>query len=52
MNWSEKDQVSLELQELDLISIRGHGRVKLIMMEGRTKKDKIRLQIGRLELKN
>lgn len=52
VNWSEKDQVSLELQELDLISIRGHGRVKLIMMEGRTKKDKIRLQIGRLELKN
>lgn len=52
VNWSEKDQVSLELQELDLLSIRGHGRVKLIMVEGRTKKDKIRLQIGRLELKS
>lgn len=52
VNWSEKDQVSLELQELDLLSIRGHGRVKLIMIEGRTKKDKIRLQIGRLELKS
>lgn len=52
VNWSEKDQVSLELQELDLLSIRGHGRVKLMMIEGRTKKDKVRLQIGRLELKS
>lgn len=52
VNWSEKNQVALELQELDLLSIRGHGRVKLLMIEGRTKRDKIRLQIGRLELKS
>lgn len=52
VNWTEKDQISMELQELDMISIRGLGRVKLLMIEGRTKKDKIRLQIGRLELKN
>ncbi|KQL36538.1 RNA-binding protein [Psychrobacillus sp. FJAT-21963] len=52
VNWTEKDQISLELQELDLISIRGLGRVKLLMIEGRTKKDKIRLQIGRLDVKN
>ena len=52
VNWTEKDQISLELQELDMISIRGLGRVKLLMIEGRTKKDKIRLQIGRLELKS
>ncbi|MEI4771137.1 YlmH/Sll1252 family protein [Psychrobacillus sp. FJAT-51614] len=51
VNWAEKDQISLELQELDLISIRGLGRVKLLMIEGRTKKDKIRLQIGRLDIK-
>ena len=52
VNWSEKDQISLELQELDLLSIRGLGRVKLLMIEGRTKKDKIRLQIGRLDQKS
>ncbi|MFJ7970671.1 RNA-binding protein [Psychrobacillus sp. NPDC096389] len=51
VNWAEKDQTSMELQELDLLSIRGLGRVKLLMIEGRTKKDKIRLQIGRLEQK-
>lgn len=52
VNWVEKDQTSMELQELDLLSIRGLGRVKLMMIEGRTKKDKIRLQIGRLEQKS
>ena len=52
VNWSEKDQISVELQELDLLSIRGLGRVKLLMIEGRTKKDKIRLQIGRLDQKS
>ena len=34
-------QTSMELQEVDLLSIRGLGRVKLLMIEGRTKKDKI-----------
>ncbi|WP_144509346.1 RNA-binding protein [Bacillus sp. FJAT-22090] len=52
VNWAEKDQTSMELQELDLLSIRGFGRIKLLMIEGRTKKDKIRLQIGRFEQKN
>lgn len=51
VNWTEKDQPSMELQELDMISIRGFGRIKLLMIEGRTKKDKIRLQIGRIEPK-
>ena len=52
VNFSVKDQTSLELQELDLISVRGFGRIKLLLIEGRTKKDKIRLQIGKLEPKN
>lgn len=52
VNWSESEQTSFELQELDLVSIRGLGRVKLLMIEGRTKKDKIRLQIGRLDIKS
>ena len=30
VNWSEKDQVSLELQELDLISIRGLWKSQII----------------------
>ena len=51
VNWTVREQVSFELQEGDILSVRGFGRLKVIMTEGRTKKDKIRLQIGRLEQK-
>ena len=51
MNWTIRDQTSFELQEGDIVSTRGLGRMKLIMTEGRTKKDKIRLQVGQLEQK-
>ena len=49
VNWTLQEQPSFELHESDMISSRGYGRVRLIMIEGRTKKDKVRLQIGRLE---
>lgn len=49
VNWTYRDQTSFELQEGDILSVRGYGRFKVIATEGRTKKDKIRLQIGRLE---
>ena len=32
-----------------MISIRGSGRFKVIAIEGRTRKDKIRLIVGKLE---
>lgn len=51
VNWTVREATSFELQEGDIISARGFGRVKIMMTEGRTKKDKIRLQIGRLEQK-
>jgi RNA-binding protein YlmH len=51
VNWTIRDQTSFELQEGDIVSARGIGRMKLIMTEGRTKKDKIRLQVGQLEQK-
>lgn len=51
VNWTVREQVAFELQEGDILSVRGFGRLKIIMTEGRTKKDKIRLQVGRLEQK-
>ena len=51
VNWTERQEVSFELHEGDILSVRGFGRIKMLMIEGRTKKDKIRLQIGRLEQK-
>lgn len=51
VNWTERESVSFELQEGDILSARGFGRMKILMIEGRTKKDKIRVQIGRIEKK-
>lgn len=51
VNWTIRESTSFELHEGDIISARGFGRLKVLMIEGRTKKDKIRLQIGRLEQK-
>ncbi len=49
VNWAIRDQPSFELQESDMLSVRGSGRFKMMVIEGRTKKDKIRLVIGKLE---
>lgn len=49
VNWTVQEQPSFELNESDILSSRGYGRIKVMMIEGRTKKDKIRLQVGRLE---
>ncbi|MGE7667205.1 RNA-binding protein [Ureibacillus composti] len=51
VNWTVRESTSFELQEGDIISARGFGRMKVMMIEGRTKKDKIRLQVGHLEQK-
>ena len=49
VNWTVRDQPAFELQESDMLSVRGSGRFKVIAIEGRTRKDKIRLIIGKLE---
>ncbi len=49
VNWAVRDQPAFELQESDMLSIRGSGRFKLIAIEGRTRKDKIKLIVGKLE---
>lgn len=52
VNWTIREETSFEVQEGDILSARGFGRLKVVMTEGRTKKDKIRLQVGRLEQKS
>lgn len=49
VNWTVREEPSFEVQEGDILSVRGFGRLKIMMTDGRTKKEKIRLQIGRLE---
>lgn len=51
VNWTIREETSFEVQEGDLISARGFGRLKVMMIEGKTKKDKIRIQMGKLQQK-
>jgi RNA-binding protein YlmH len=49
VNHVVRNQPSFEVNESDVLSIRGTGRFKIMSIEGRTRKDKIRLLVGRLE---
>lgn len=51
VNYAVREQTSFELHEADLISIRGIGRLFIESIEGRTKKEKLRLKIGKMERK-
>ncbi len=51
VNWTVRESVSFELQEGDILSVSGFGRLRIQTIEGRTKKEKIRLFIGYLEQK-
>jgi RNA-binding protein YlmH len=47
VNWTSIESVSFECAEGDLLSVRGYGRVKILSIEGRTKKDKWRIVVGK-----
>lgn len=49
VNWTQTEQPDLELQPHDILSIRGFGRVQVRDIQGRTKKDKMILNIGVLD---
>lgn len=51
VNFALCEETSFDLQEGDLISCRGFGRFKILSIDGRTKKEKIRLLIGLIEKK-
>lgn len=52
VNYRLQESVSFELEEDDLLSIRGHGRLAIKAIAGRTKKDKIRLVLAKLDRKS
>lgn len=49
INWSEENRPDFAVEILDILSVRRYGRVRVQNIEGRTKKDKIKLEIGLLE---
>lgn len=46
VNWVTITKLDFQIDSSDMISIRGFGRIRLEDVMGRTKKDKIRLDIG------
>jgi RNA-binding protein YlmH len=47
VNWRQVEEASFECKEGDIISVRGHGRCKISEIEGKTKRDKWRIKIGK-----
>ncbi|NLP49140.1 RNA-binding protein [Bacillus sp. RO1] len=47
VNWRLVEQTSFECQEGDILSVRGFGRSKLLTIDGKTKKDKWRIILGK-----
>lgn len=47
VNWSLIENPSFECDEGDLLSVRSYGRVKILSIEGKTKKEKWRITIGK-----
>lgn len=49
VNFKVIEQNSFSLEEGDQLSVRGFGRAKIIAIEGRTKREKLRVRFGRLQ---
>ena len=47
VNWISIENTSFECGEGDTLSVRGYGRAKIGLIEGKTKRDKWRMSIGR-----
>jgi RNA-binding protein YlmH len=48
INWIEIERPDIDVEEHDIISIRGHGRVQIRERLGTTRKDNIVLEIGKI----
>ena len=46
VNWTEALRPDFVLDLLDIISVRGFGRIQIQGLEGTTKKEKVRLLLG------
>jgi RNA-binding protein YlmH len=47
VNWTLTENPSFECGVGDMISVRGYGRVKILAIEGKTKKEKWRINVGK-----
>lgn len=47
VNWRVVEQISMLLDEGDVLSVKGYGRFLFAKVEGRTRKERLRVQLGR-----
>jgi RNA-binding protein YlmH len=47
VNFKVIEQPSFECHEGDILSLRGHGRSRIVSLEGKTKKEKWRIVVGK-----
>jgi RNA-binding protein YlmH len=47
VNWTLTENLSFECGVSDMISVRGYGRAKILAIEGKTKKEKWRINVGK-----
>lgn len=46
VNWAVNERPDFELGALDIVSIRGYGRIQIRSIDGKSKKDKWRIEFG------
>ncbi|MFE8695259.1 RNA-binding protein [Cytobacillus sp. FJAT-53684] len=49
VNWTLVENAAFECREYDMISVRGFGRSKIISLEGKTKRDKWKVTVGKVK---
>jgi RNA-binding protein YlmH len=49
LNFAPLEKPDVQLEEGDLLSIRGFGRVRVLALEGESKKGRTRVQVGILQ---
>jgi RNA-binding protein YlmH len=49
VNWKTLEQPSFECNEGDTLSLKGHGRARVVSINGKTKKEKWRITVGKLK---
>ncbi|MBY0120774.1 RNA-binding protein [Bacillus sp. S/N-304-OC-R1] len=47
VNWATIENPAFEVRESDMISVRGYGRMKIMSLDGKTKKDKWKITAGK-----
>ncbi len=49
VNWKRVEETSFECREGDMISVRGYGRCKILGIDGKTKREKWRITVGKVK---